>query len=94
MSEIDEGFAESKKLMEAMGGLEGMQKMDELFGQAVDSTRNELFSINPKQSYAEEAWVKADPEFWKPKAKAAETAAAKPASPKPIPVATAKPGSR
>jgi hypothetical protein len=79
MKEIDEIFAGGKKFVEAMGGPEGMQKFDELFGQAVDSSRVELFSINPKQSYAEEAWIKADPDFWKPKVKSAETAA-KPAA--------------
>jgi hypothetical protein len=66
-------------------------------GQAIDSARTELFSINPTQSYAEEAWIKSDPEFWKPKAdmasakqaaKPAATAAAKTAS------ATPKPASR
>jgi hypothetical protein len=80
LKEMDDIMAGGKKFFEAMGGEEGMQKFDELFGQAVDSSRNELFSINPKQSYAEEAWIKADPDFWKPKAKAAETAAAKPAA--------------
>lgn len=91
MSEIDKDFAESKKFAEALGGEEGMQKLDEVCGQGFDSSRTELFSINPKQSYAEESWIKADPEFWKPKAKAPESAAAKPATTKPTPAA-AKPG--
>ena len=68
-------------------------EIDELFGQAVDSSRTELFSINPKQSYAEEAWIKADPDFWKPKKAAPETAAAKPAAPKPA-ASASKPGGR
>jgi hypothetical protein len=87
MKEIDDIRGFGPKFVEAMGGLEGMQKFDELFGQTCDSSRTELFSINPKQSYAEEAWIKADPDFWKPK-KGAETAAAKPAKP----AAAAKPG--
>lgn len=93
LAEVDQGMAEFKKFIEAIGGQEGMTKLDEVFGQAVDSTRTELFSVNPKQSYAEEAWIKADPDFWKPKAKAAE-AAAKPAASKPTPAAAAKPGGR
>lgn len=87
MSELDKGMADGRKLMESMGGEEGMQKFDALFGQAVDVSRAELFSINPKQSYAEEAWIKADPDFWKPKTaapKAQGVTEAKPAAaPKP-----------
>ena len=87
LAELDKGMADGKKLMEAMGGAEGMSKFDELFGQAVDVSHAELFSINPKQSYVEESIVKADPDFWRPKAaapKAQSAAAAKPAAaPKP-----------
>lgn len=90
IAELDKGMADNKKMMEAMGGMEGMQKFDELFGQAVDSSRAELFSINPKQSYAEDAWIKADPEFWKPKAAAPKAQASAEAKPP----ATAKPASR
>ena len=95
LTEIDQSFGESKKFLEAAGGEEGMNKLDELFGQAVDASHSELFSINPKQSYAEESWIKADPDFWKPKVKAASEAAAdKSASPKPAATAAAKPSSR
>jgi len=90
MTEIDQDMADFKKVIEGAGD-EGMAKLDALFGQAIDSSRNELFSINPKQSYAEEAWIKSDPDFWKPKKAAPETAAAKPAAPKPA-AAPAKPG--
>jgi len=92
MKEIDDIRAFGPKFVEAMGGGDGMAKFDELFGQAVDSSRTELFSINPKQSYAEEAWIKADPDFWKPKKAAAEAAVAKPAAPKPAAATAAKPG--
>lgn len=91
MGEIDQGFAESKKFVEGAGGAEGMAKLDKLFGEAVDSSRSELFSINPRQSYASDEWIKADPEFWRAKS-AAETATAKPAA-KPAQSA-AKPASR
>jgi hypothetical protein len=86
MADIDQGFAESAKFAEALGGEEGMNKLDKLYGETVESSRSELFSINPKQSYADEAWIKSDPDFWKPKATetAAAKAAAKPAAaPKP-----------
>jgi len=67
LKEMDDIMAGGKKFVEAMGGEEGMRKFDELFGQAVDSSHAELFSINPKQSYPEEAWIKGDPDFWQPK---------------------------
>ena len=79
MTEIDQGFAEFKQFMEAMGGRDAMDKLDALFGQAVESSESQLFSINPKQSYPDEAWIKADPDFWKSKA-APESTAAKPAA--------------
>jgi hypothetical protein len=78
LADIDQGFADSKKFMEGMGGPEGMEKLDKLYGETVESSRTELFSINPKQSYASEEWIKADPDFWKPKAKT--ESAAKPAT--------------
>lgn len=85
MADIDQGFAESKKFMEAMGGPEGMQKLDKLYGETVEFSRSELFAINPKQSYAAEDWVKGDPDFWKPKMEASAT------KPTAKPAATAKP---
>ena len=92
LAEVDKQAEEGKKIAEALGGEEGMRKLDADFWQDVDSVRTELFSVNPKQSYAEEAWIKGDPDFWKPKSatpKAQSAAAAKPA-----PAATPKPASR
>ena len=90
LAEIDKEMAENKKIAEAMGGEEGMQKFDELFGQAVDSSHTELFSINPRQSLVDEATAKADPDFWRPKASPkAQVTAAKPAT-----GTTPKPASR
>lgn len=91
LTEIDKDFADSKKFAEGAGGEEGMQKLDEVCGAGTSSSHSELFSINPKQSYAEEAWIKADPDFWKPKKAAPDAAAAKPAAPKAA-AAPAKPG--
>jgi hypothetical protein len=91
LTELDKRLAVSAKFVEAMGGPEAMQKFEQLTSQTLDPWRTELFSINPKQSYAEEAWIKADPDFWKPKAKTAE-AINKPAAAKPV--AAAKPGGR
>ena len=81
MADIDQGFAESKKFAEAMGGPEGMEKLDKLYGDTVELSRSELFSINPRQSYPDEAWVKGDPDFWKPKMQAATAKPAAKAAP-------------
>jgi hypothetical protein len=70
MSAIDEGFAGQKKYLEALGGEEGMGKLDALFGAAVDTSHSELFAVNPKQSYVSEDWIKKDAAFWQPKAAA------------------------
>jgi hypothetical protein len=82
MSAIDLGFAEDTKFRDAIGGDEGMRKLDEKFGDAVESSRSELFQVNPTQSYVSDDWIKADPEFWRPKAAVAPAAApaAKPTS--------------
>lgn len=72
MSEIDKGYVDQKKWFEAMG--ESMKKLDELAASGIESMRSELFSINPKQSYVDESWIKADPEFWSPKGPQASSA--------------------
>jgi hypothetical protein len=81
LAEVDTERAESKKIMEAMGGEEAAEKLNQMFAAAVESVRTELFTINPKQSYVDEATMKADADFWKPKApKSAVAATAKPAT--------------
>jgi hypothetical protein len=80
MADIDKGFAENKSFETAMGE-SGMKKLHELEAASIDKSDSELFSINPKQSYPLEEWVKGNPEFWKPKPMMAS--AAKAASPAP-----------
>lgn len=65
-SEIDQSFTDDKKFAEAMGE-DGMKKLSELEGSAIESSQTNLFRFNPKMSYPADAWVQADPEFWKPK---------------------------
>lgn len=89
LAEIDKGMANGKKFVEALGGEEAAQKLDELFGQAVESVRTELFSINPKQSYVDEATISADPDFWRPKTAVSKTQSAGGKAPAPT-----KPASR
>ncbi len=76
--EIDKSFAEGKDFESAMGE-EGMKKLGELSTAAIEMTQTNLFAFNPRMSYVSDDWVKADPDFWKPKAAAMAAAAKKPA---------------
>ena len=66
LAEVDEGFANDKKFMDAVGA-NGMKKLAELSASSVESEQVNLFQFNPKMSYPQEEWIKADPDFWKPK---------------------------
>jgi hypothetical protein len=73
MSEVDAGFLEAPKFMAAMGA-DGMKKLSELSAAAIASSETNIFAINPRQSYMMEDLIKADSDFWRPKAApAAET---------------------
>jgi len=78
MADIDQGFAEGKQFDAAMGE-DGLKKLRDLTASAIESSDSQLFEFNPRQSYPPEDWIKANPEFWKPKPMAAP--AAKPAKP-------------
>jgi|SRR5208282_3578413 hypothetical protein len=78
LAEVDKSWAENKDFEAAMGE-EGMKKLSELSARAIESSGNNLFAINPRMSYPADEWVKADPEFWKPKAAAAPAEGKKPA---------------
>ena len=65
--EIDKNMMQQKDFAAAMGE-DGMKKLDELAAVAIESSESNLFMFNPKMSYVSDDWVKADPEFWKPKA--------------------------
>lgn len=79
LAEIDAEYSEDKKFHDALGE-DGMKMVRSLIASSVDSSRAELFSVNSKQSYVPEEWIKAAPEFWRPKpmASAKPAAAAKP----------------
>jgi len=78
LAEVDKSWAESKDFEAAMGE-EGMKKLNELSARAIESSGANLFAINPRMSYPADGWVKADPEFWKPKSAAPSAESKKPA---------------
>jgi len=76
LAELDRGDEDNKKFAAAMGK-DGLKKLDELWGSAVESSQQQLFAVNPRMSYVADEWIKADPDFWKPKT---APAAAKPSA--------------
>jgi hypothetical protein len=66
LAEVDEGMKKQKDFVAAMGE-DGMKKLDELSASAIDLSQSQLFAFDPHMSYVSEDWIKADPEFWKPK---------------------------
>jgi len=66
LDEIDKGFADGKQFEAAMGE-DGMKKFNELYASCVDVNQSQIFAVNPAMSYVNEQWIKADPDFWKPK---------------------------
>ncbi|MGO9340164.1 MAG: hypothetical protein ACLPY1_21925 [Terracidiphilus sp.] len=66
MDGVDKEFSEDKSVRNAMGE-EGLKEARRLSESALESSHSELFTINPKQSYVSPDWIKADPDFWKPK---------------------------
>ena len=40
-------------------------------GAAIETSQHNLFAFTPSMSYPRDEWIKADPDFWKPKAQAA-----------------------
>ena len=80
LAENDKFSGDDKKFSDVMGP-EKMKKIAQMSAECIDSEQTNLYEFNPKMSYPDDSWVKAD-SFWKPKA----GAAAKPAAPaKPAP---------
>jgi hypothetical protein len=69
-SEIDKGFDQDKQFMANMGE-DGMKKFSELLAAAIETSQHNLFAFSPAMSYVSDEWIKADPDFWKPKPHAA-----------------------
>jgi hypothetical protein len=70
LAEVDTSMTDGKKFESALGA-DGMKKLSELSAACIESSQTNLFQFNPKMSYPMDEWIKADPEFWKPKMAAA-----------------------
>jgi hypothetical protein len=67
MADFDQIFGDQPKYMASLSD-DDKKKMNELRAAAIESGHYELYAVNPAQSYVSEDWIKADAEFWKPKA--------------------------
>ena len=72
-SEVDKSFMVDKQFGENLGEA-GLKKVNELSAAAIETSQRNIFSFSPKMSYVPDSWIKADPEFWKPKAAQKPTA--------------------
>jgi hypothetical protein len=79
LADIDKSNAEESKFNAALSESDKV-RMRDLRQAAIDTDRFELYSVNPAQSYVGDEFIKADPDFWKPKA--AEAPAAEPRKPR------------
>jgi hypothetical protein len=66
LAEIDRAFNEDDPQFRAAMGDDGMKKLVDLVSKSVESSQHQLFEFNAHMSYADDSWIKADPEFWKP----------------------------
>lgn len=79
MADIDHNFASDKDFIAALGK-DGLKKLDELEASCIESHSANLFAFNPKISRVPDAWINAEPDYWKPKVAApVKKADAKPA---------------
>jgi hypothetical protein len=65
-TEIDQRFSEDSKIGKALSD-DDKKKIRDLRAASIETERVELYSVNPAQSYATDDYVKADPDFWRPK---------------------------
>lgn len=72
MADLDTAMGNDKSFQAALGE-DGQKKFQQLIATAVESGHIELLAVDPEMSYPLNSWVKADPDFWKPKP-AAKTA--------------------
>ncbi len=66
MADIDTALGNDKAFQEALGQ-DGQKKWGQLVTASVESGRIDLLAVDPEMSYPLDSWVKADPDFWKPK---------------------------
>ena len=64
LAEVDQHQLDYKQFTAALGP-DRTKKLSALSAAGIESAETNLFRFNPKMSYAPDAWIKADPGFWK-----------------------------
>jgi hypothetical protein len=65
--DVDQELKYGRVFAETLGE-SGIKKLDELSAAVIEASQTSLFAFNPRMSYPSDEWIKADPDFWKPKA--------------------------
>jgi hypothetical protein len=63
LAEVDQGMVDDKGFA-AAAGPEQLQKIRDLTASSIESIESNLVQFNPKMSYVQDSWIKADPDFW------------------------------
>ena len=66
LTDVDQEHGSGSAFTEAMGEA-GVKRVEELEAACIESEQTSLYLINPRMSYPADEWVKAEPDFWKPK---------------------------
>lgn len=66
-AQVDSEIAHNKDFETAMGE-DGMKRLAELSALSIEWSETNLFAFDPAMSYASPEWIKADPDYWTPKA--------------------------
>ena len=67
LGDADQSFKDSGAFMKSSSAAD-KKRMAEIESSSLISEQTNLFEINPKISYPPPSWIKAEPDFWKPKA--------------------------
>ncbi|HXQ25567.1 MAG TPA: hypothetical protein VN822_04090 [Candidatus Acidoferrales bacterium] len=88
LADLDAAMGAGKAFQDALGP-DGQKKWAQLIEATIANDNTTLVEFSPEMSFPPEAWVKADPDYWKPKPMAAPRTPA-PAMPKPAPAPATK----
>lgn len=66
LGDLDAAMGTGKAFQEALGD-KGREQWAKLVEQTVGADSTEVLEFSPEMSYPPDAWVKADPSYWKPK---------------------------
>ncbi len=69
LADADQSFKDAGAFMKSLSAKD-QKRITEVESSSLISEQTNLFAISPKISYPPPSWIKAEPDFWKPKASA------------------------